>query len=211
MDDLRKLVPGHFYHLYNRGNNREDIFPEPENYRYFLQLWLKHIHPIAETFAYALLKNHFHVLVYIRPLPDLLLLPSITTKANEPIYLSNKLSRCFSNFFNAYAKAVNKRYGRTGSLFQERFRRKLVMEEDYLTDVILYIHTNALKHGLASGEAVYNHTSYPSLLSEKHTHLPRQKVLGLFGGRGAFVAAHERYSENVQLKKLILESEEDDS
>ncbi|RYZ52463.1 MAG: transposase [Chitinophagaceae bacterium] len=115
MDDLRKLVPGHYYHLYNRGNNREDIFPGPENYPYFLQLWLKHIHPIAETFVYALMKNHFHALVFIRPLFDLLLLPAMTVKANDPDPLSHKLPRRFSDLFNAYAKAINKRYSRTGS------------------------------------------------------------------------------------------------
>lgn len=177
MDDLQKLVPGHFYHVYNRVNNKEDIFPEPENYRYFLQLWLKHIHPIAENIAYALLKNHFHALIRIRPLPELLALPAISVRANDPLHLSNKLSKCFSNLFNAYAKAINNRFGHTGSLFQERFRRKLIMEEDYLTEVILYIHTNALKHGLIPEAGFYPHTSYRAILSEKPTHLQRQKVL----------------------------------
>ncbi|RYZ52464.1 MAG: hypothetical protein EOO14_16710 [Chitinophagaceae bacterium] len=45
----------------------------------------------------------------------------------------------------------------------------------------------------------------PSCLSALPTHLPRQKVLGLFGGREAFVAAHQQYSENLLLKKMILE------
>ncbi len=210
MDDLRKLVPGHFYHLYNRGNNREDIFPAPENYHYFLQLWLKHIHPVAETFAYALLKNHFHALVFIRSPQDLSLLPAMKAKANDPLYFSYTLSRRFSDFFNAYAKAINKRYNRTGSLFQERFRRKLIMEEDYLTDVILYIHTNALKHGFVPASELYPHTSYASFLSERPTHLPRQKVLELFGSREAFIAAHRQYTENLLLKKTILEREDDD-
>jgi putative transposase len=210
MDELRKLVPGHYYHLYNRGNNKENIFPEPENYRYFLQLWREHVHPIAETVAYALLKNHFHALVFIHPLSDLLRLPSMVVKANDPDDISHKLSRRFSDFFNAYAKAINKRYNRTGSLFQERFRRKLIMEEDYLTDVILYIHTNALKHGFVSAAGTYPHTSYLSYLSALPTQLPRQKVLGRFGGREAFMAAHQQYSENLLLKKMILEREDDD-
>lgn len=106
---------------------------------YFLQGWQKHIHPIAETFAYALLKNHFQALVDIWPLPVLLQLPYISVKANEPEHLSNKPSKWFSNFFNAYAKAINKRYGCTGSLFQERFRRRRIMEEDNLAEVGLYI------------------------------------------------------------------------
>lgn len=53
------LFPGHYYHIYNRGNNGEDIFLEARNYDYFLNLYQKYISPIAETFAYCLLKNHF--------------------------------------------------------------------------------------------------------------------------------------------------------
>jgi len=210
MDDLRRLVTGYFYHIYNRGNNRENLFLEPENYRYFLQCWLQYVHPIAETYAYALLKNHFHSLIRIRPLPELMLLPSINVRTNDPSYLSNKLSKCFSNCFNAYAKAINKRYQRSGSLFQERFRRKLIMENDYLSDVILYIHTNALKHGMVKRGELYPHTSYSPLLSGQPTRLQRQKVFGIFGGREAFVIAHQRYSENLVLKKIIFESEDDD-
>ena len=60
------LVPGVFYHIYNRGTNRENIFVEERNYGYFLQLYAKHIEPVAKTYAYSLLKNHFHVLARIR-------------------------------------------------------------------------------------------------------------------------------------------------
>ncbi len=60
------LQPGHYYHLYNRGNNREDLFRAERNYRYFLELYAYHIEPVAETFAYCLLRNHFHLLVKIK-------------------------------------------------------------------------------------------------------------------------------------------------
>jgi len=62
------LQYGLYYHIYNRGNNRENIFLEERNYRYFLQLYLKYIEPIAWTFAYCLLRNHFHFLVRIKDL-----------------------------------------------------------------------------------------------------------------------------------------------
>ncbi len=60
------LIPGSYYHIYNRGNNGENIFHEERNYRYFLQLYLKYIFPVADTYAYCLLLNHFHLLVRIR-------------------------------------------------------------------------------------------------------------------------------------------------
>ena len=46
------LQPGFYYHIYNRGNNGENIFIEERNYHYFLQLYSKYILPIAETYAY---------------------------------------------------------------------------------------------------------------------------------------------------------------
>ena len=48
------------YHIYNRGNNREDIFVQERNYRYFLKLYARYVDPVAETCAFCLLKNHFY-------------------------------------------------------------------------------------------------------------------------------------------------------
>ncbi len=60
------LQPGKYYHVYNRGNNRENIFVEERNYVYFLKLYAHHIQPIAETLAYCLLKNHFHFSIRVK-------------------------------------------------------------------------------------------------------------------------------------------------
>ena len=64
------LVYGNYYHIYNRGNNGIDIFFERDNYDYFLKLYHQYIHPIAEKYAWCLMKNHFHILVYIRAEKD---------------------------------------------------------------------------------------------------------------------------------------------
>lgn len=53
-----------FYHIFNRGINGENIFRAGIYYSYFLYLYQKYIVPAADTFAYCLLKNHFHFLVY---------------------------------------------------------------------------------------------------------------------------------------------------
>jgi putative transposase len=60
------LSPGGYYHIFNRGNNGENVFLEKRNYPYFLSLYTKYIEPIAETFAFCLLRNHFHLLVRIK-------------------------------------------------------------------------------------------------------------------------------------------------
>ncbi len=66
MQKVTSLEPGQYYHVYNRGVNRENLFREERNYAYFLKLYTRHITPVAETFAYCLLRNHFHFLIRIR-------------------------------------------------------------------------------------------------------------------------------------------------
>jgi putative transposase len=63
---------GAFYHVYNRGINGEDLFKEARNYPYFLKLYAKYISPVAETYAYCLLKNHFHLLIRVRSEEDVI-------------------------------------------------------------------------------------------------------------------------------------------
>lgn len=173
------LRPGVFYHIYNRGTNRENIFLEERNYRHFLQLYAKHIEPVAETYAYCLLRNHFHLLVRLKEIAD-------------PKGLSRPLgSIAFSNLFNAYAKAVNKAYGRVGSLFQHPFGRIPVLTQPYLVQVVRYIHFNPQKHGLVSDFRDWPYSSYHTHLSTRATHLLREDVLGWFEGARSFVAAHE--------------------
>ncbi|MBN1181316.1 MAG: hypothetical protein JXB49_03445 [Bacteroidales bacterium] len=63
---MENLQYGKYYHIYNRGNNSEALFRIDENYSYFLNLYDEHIQPIADTYAWALMPNHFHLLVRIR-------------------------------------------------------------------------------------------------------------------------------------------------
>jgi putative transposase len=62
------LQHGICFHIHNRGVNGETIFHEEKNNKYFLNLYTKHIQPIADTFAFCLLPNHFHLLVEVKDL-----------------------------------------------------------------------------------------------------------------------------------------------
>lgn len=64
--EIKKLELGKIYHIYNRGINGENLFREERNYAHFLQLYYRHLFPKAETYAYCLLKNHFHLLIYLK-------------------------------------------------------------------------------------------------------------------------------------------------
>lgn len=124
------LENGFYYHIYNRANNYEKMFYEEENYRYFLQLMVKYLFSVCQIYAYCLLENHFHILVRIKEENEI---PEEIRK--------KKVSQHFSNMFNAYTKAINKRYKRRGCLFQEHLGRKRIMEEKYLIDATVYIRT----------------------------------------------------------------------
>ena len=166
------LLPGMYYHIYNRGNNRENIFGEEKNYFYFLRLYARHIEPVAETYAYCLLGNHFHFLIRVR---------------EEP---SKPPSRAFSNLFNAYARAFNKTYGRTGALFQRPFQRIQVITEAHLYYLVIYIHRNPRKHDFVDDFREWPFSSYQALISDRPTRLRRDDVLAWFGGRENLIASH---------------------
>lgn len=167
------LIPGEYYHIYNRGNNRENIFHTTQNYTYFLTLYARYGAPPIETYAYCLLKNHFHLLVKIRP---------EAAVANP--------SQIFSNFFNAYARSFNNAYHRTGALFQRPFGRIRVTSDAYFTQLVKYLHHNPQKHGFVSDFRDWPYSSYHVLLTHQPTFLQRATVLEWFGGRQRFVEGH---------------------
>ncbi len=96
------LQTGNFYHVYNRGNNCQTIFFERENYVYFLRLAREHlIINAVDIVAYCLMPNHYHFLVYLR---------------------DETLSDAMKSLSLSYTKAINKRFNRSGVLFQGRFQ-----------------------------------------------------------------------------------------
>jgi REP element-mobilizing transposase RayT len=54
------------YHIYNRANGRENLFIEERNFHFFLDKYFHHISPIAKTFAFCLMPNHFHIMIRIK-------------------------------------------------------------------------------------------------------------------------------------------------
>jgi REP element-mobilizing transposase RayT len=104
----RKFLLGsdQYFHLYNRGNNHGKIFFERENYAYFLRLIRDHLpDDKTEMVAYCLMPTHYHFLG--------------RTKSDD-------LSRQMQSLLLAYTKAINVRFKRVGTLFQGRFKAKMV-------------------------------------------------------------------------------------
>jgi putative transposase len=199
MQTLAPLQPGHYYHIYNRGNNREDLFREERNYRYFLKLYAHHILPVADTYAYCLLRNHFHLLTRIKTEEEL--------KAEQILPASKlvdfKPSQYFSNLFNAYTKAINKAYERTGSLFEERFGRIEVTTDAYFVNLIFYIHFNPQKHGFVKDFRDWPWSSYSALRGTGNTQLNRADALGWFGSDKQFEEFHRGMVDERAIATLL--------
>ncbi|MBA4318341.1 MAG: transposase [Flavobacterium sp.] len=170
---------GQYYHIYNRGNNKENIFIEEKNYNYFLEKMKKYLLPIADVYAYCLLKNHFHIVLKIKEEEEL------------PEKLKEKVHLPFSNLFNSYAKSINTAYNRTGSLFQEHLQKNRIENEEYLKQLIVYVHLNPVKHKFTKSFETYLQSSYRSFLSNKETSIDRDFILELFGGLENFKFYHD--------------------
>lgn len=188
-----KLEFGMTYHIYNRGNNGENLFRSPKNYIYFLQLYTKYIYPVADTYAYSLLPNHFHFLTRMKDEEEI---------AERPL---KEPSQYFSNLFNAYTRAFNPRHKRTGTLFERPFGRIPVTSARYFYNLIAYIHRNPQKHGFVDDFRDWPYSSYHAILSDQPTRLGKTAVLSWFDGRDDFIAAHQTDADERLIAHLIAE------
>ncbi len=133
-----------FYHVFNRGINKQKIFFNEDNYEYFLDKIETHIAPHCDILSYCLMPNHFHLL--------------ISTNENP-----NKLSKGLQIALFSYTRAINCQENRTGSLFQQNTKRKLIHVKDngrYLTSVFNYIHENPVNAGLCKQMEDWKHSSF---------------------------------------------------
>jgi len=159
---------GLFYHIYNRGNNRCSIFSERRNYFYFLDLYRKYLSPVSGLYAYCLLPNHFHFLVRIKELDEM-----------DQIFRSrNRIKVQFATFFGTYTKAFNNAYQRSGTLFEGRFKRKLISSTDQYYQTIAYIHQNPQKHRLVSDFQIWPYSSYRNYIKRETNDLLSEEVIG---------------------------------
>jgi putative transposase len=217
MQKIENLIEGKFYHIFNRGINSCNLFNEASNYEYFIELYDKYVSPVAETFAWVLMPNHFHFLVRIKE--DVVYKYSNADRSIDAVRffedhkwetIPQDLSACeapgsvnllrntktpkshlhFSHLFNAYSSYINKRYNRHGSLFERPFKRKRIENEIYLKHVVHYIHNNPVIHGFCEHPLEYPWSSYLSCISKKPTKLFREKVIRWFEDEENFKLIH---------------------
>lgn len=197
MSKTLAIEQGKIYHIYNRGINSTNIFCHPDDYNYFLKLYEKFINPIADTFAWVLMPNHFHFSVRIKE--DVYYKYSIKPPTNPtaskdlsafeggfvkgfegefdnvkwqtlqfstdniPINVdllkNKKIPKAhlhFSHLFSTYSIYFNVKYKRHGSLFERPFKRKLIRDEYYFKQVLIYIHSNPIHHSFCKHLSIYH-------------------------------------------------------
>jgi len=168
-----ELKPNQIYHVYNRGNNKQLIFFEKENYQFFLDKVRRYLAPYCDILAYSLMPNHFHFMIHANE------------KTNIPYRRTNRLPRTnkkapikmtlfswgLQQLLSSYAKSINKKFNRTGSLFQQNTKAKMtssdIFLEDYSLWCFIYIHNNPKSAGLVHSSGDYEYGSLKDFLNER--------------------------------------------
>jgi putative transposase len=137
----RYFIPDLPQHVIQRGVDRQAVFFEPSDY----ELYLRSLDAAAKRYecqihAYVLMINHTHLLV---------------TPGSE-----RSLPRVMQAMGRGYVQALNKKYGRTGTLWQGRYKASLVQDDGYLLTCYKYIELNPVRAGLVSAPGDYPYSSF---------------------------------------------------
>ena len=146
--------PNKTYHIYNQGNNKQQIFFTHENYMYFLSMYKTLVAPHADTLAYCLMPNHFHFLISTNE-------TSVTPVKVGSLTLS-ALSNGIRVLLSSYASAINKQQQTSGSLFRQKTKAKLLENgsANYTFTAFHYIHQNPLEAGLVQSLNDWEYSSF---------------------------------------------------
>jgi REP element-mobilizing transposase RayT len=169
------------YHVIARGNDRQEIFHDREDYLKFISL-LKTQKEKAHFFLYAfcVMTNHFHLLVERR---------------------DESVGKMMLRLLTGYASYYNRKYKRSGHVFQGRHKAILCQSDAYLTKLVPYIHLNPVRAGMVEAVEDYPFSSHRAYLGTESAEIARlvdvDPVLRLFGAKKA--VARRRYAEQVSI------------
>ncbi len=144
----RKKSESGIYHVMFRGINRQQVFEDEEDNRFFLQTLRKYKSECDyKILAYCLMGNHVHLLI---------------KEGDVPLELA------FRHIGARYVYWYNTKYHRVGHLFQDRYKSEAVNDISYLIRVIQYIHQNPVTAGLVRNPEVYPYSSFREYLGKPY-------------------------------------------
>jgi putative transposase len=146
-------MPELYYHIYNRGNNRERIFFESDNYVYFLKKIREYLVPVADVLVYCLMPTHYHIVGRV--------------KQTSEVLKTSEVSNAMMKLSVSYTKAINKRFQRVGVLFQGQFQAKPILTSEYLLNLCRYIHANPVKDGIVADITQWQYSNYLEWIGER--------------------------------------------
>lgn len=186
INKIKEQAPNSYYHVYNRGNNKQIIFVDDADYDYFLYLLERYLskndipaksgvlYPKfinrVEIIAYCLMPNHFHLLLYQFEITDMeMFMRSLTT---------------------SYSKYFNLKYRRTGSVFEGRYMAVKINSDEYLQHISRYIHQNPDNWDTYKYSSLeyYKNNTEPYWLNSK-------SILDLFDSRESYIKFVAEYKE----------------
>lgn len=198
-------VAGGVYHVYNSGVKPNRLFVDPIHYRTFVEMLRDGPTFFSDIFAFALIPNHFHFALQLLSQEDLRnkILAKRRGKQTQfekywllgDITYNKLIGDYWATFFSGYALYVNPLLKRRGTLLNQTVRRIRVRDDLVSRRLIMYIHTNEVKHGmLAQYDQSHYRTSFAYFLrSEPNQWLAKEKVLARFEGVENFLRRHEAY------------------
>ena len=191
-----KHEDGKYYHIYNRGANKQKIFYSDENYFYCLHLLEKYrIQYAVSVIAYCLMPNHCHLLL----------------RQNA----GGSISRYVQTTFNAYTQALNKVAGRSGTLFQGRAKSIEITTDEYAIRLCRYIHYNPVASKLAVNASEWNYSDYNEWITDGKPSIKNSNALkvdftlrdGYFNSGDGYKKFSEEYAEGGLPSESLFDEE----
>ena len=165
-----------FYHVYNRGCNKEDIFFNDSDFQKLLHKMknAKFSYGI-EILAYCLLPNHYHFLLY--------------QSSDIPI------SKWLKVIFSGYVQYINRKYNRSGTLFERSAIPRIITNNNYIIRTCHYIHANPIKHGFVSDASDWKYSSLNCYLDHDNEFIS-DRIVKLFFLNSSYRLGFNEYVQN---------------
>ncbi|HEY9167632.1 MAG TPA: transposase [Candidatus Kryptonia bacterium] len=145
---LVSFTEGSYYHIYNRGASKNEIFFSDTNYDFAMRkISFYSSKTSVRVAACCLMPNHYHLLLH-------------QSGAKAAGYMAQMV-------FNSYTKAVNRMYNRTGTLFESPFKATLVDKIEYLLQLSRYIHLNPVCAGLCGDVEDWRYSNYLECIGKR--------------------------------------------